>query len=212
VTDPKSIHYQALLAKLFIEPAASAGKSALLEDALDFTYDDRQDSLVSDNEPWQRLVKERLVQLFRRHGAVDLPTPLLAPVTGLTAIDKSKAARLLDESGHLVSFAHCPICMTCRCDRPSSILADTRCNQVQLPSDGSMSFARYISRKAIDRMKRYHFGSRYQSSASGGQPRSAGEARYDIISPLRSMASEAEMLEGELVSWPSVLKYTHSLS
>ncbi len=98
------MHYQALLAKLFVGPVAPAGKSAPVEDALDFTYDDRQDSLVADNEPWQRLVKERLVQLFRRHGAVDLHTPLLAPVTGLLTIDKSKAARLLDGSGHLVSF------------------------------------------------------------------------------------------------------------
>lgn len=44
-------------------------------------------------------------------------------------------------------------------------------------------------------MKRYQFGSRYSDvTVTGGQPKAIGEANFDIISPFRSMASEAELL------------------
>jgi translation initiation factor 2-alpha kinase 4 len=44
-------------------------------------------------------------------------------------------------------------------------------------------------------MKRYQFGSRYSDvTVTGGQPKATGEANFDIISPFRSMASEAELL------------------
>lgn len=44
-------------------------------------------------------------------------------------------------------------------------------------------------------MKRYQFGCRYSDvTVTGGQPKATGEANFDIISPFRSMASEAELL------------------
>lgn len=44
-------------------------------------------------------------------------------------------------------------------------------------------------------MKRYQFGCRYSDvTVTGGQPKAIGEANFDIISPFRSMASEAELL------------------
>lgn len=70
--------------------------------------------------------------------------------------------------------------------------------QVQLPSDGMVAFARYVGIKGIERIKRYQFGSRYSDSTVGGQPRAVGEVNYDLISPSRTMVSEAEAIEGEL--------------
>jgi hypothetical protein len=46
-------------------------------------------------------------------------------------------------------------------------------------------------------MKRFQFGHRYTENTAGGQPRTVGECNYDVISPFRSMVSEAEAIEGE---------------
>jgi translation initiation factor 2-alpha kinase 4 len=68
--------------------------------------------------------------------------------------------------------------------------------QVQLPSDGMVAFARYVGIKGIERIKRFQFGSRYSDTTAGGQPRTIGEINYDLISPARTMVSEAEAIEG----------------
>jgi translation initiation factor 2-alpha kinase 4 len=69
------------------------------------------------------------------------------------------------------------------------------CFQVQLPNDGLLAFARHASHIGLERMKRYQFGCRYSDVAvTGGQPKSTGEANFDIITPFRNMASEAELL------------------
>jgi hypothetical protein len=71
----------------------------------------------------------------------------------------------------------------------------TTAPQVQLPNDGLLAFARHASHIGLERMKRYQFGCRYSDvTVTGGQPKATGEANFDIISPFRSMASEAELL------------------
>lgn len=71
----------------------------------------------------------------------------------------------------------------------------TMASQVQLPNDGLLAFARHASHIGLERMKRYQFGCRYSDvTVTGGQPKATGEANFDIISPFRSMASEAELL------------------
>ncbi len=103
VTDPSSTHYQALLARLFVNPATTAAGAGAGKDMLDYTYDNLNRS-GEQSQAWLRLVKERLTQLFRRHGAIDLPTPLLTPVTGLLPTSNAKVVRLLDSFGNLVSM------------------------------------------------------------------------------------------------------------
>lgn len=131
----------------------------------DYTYDNTKSQLTSS--PWTRVVKDRLAKIFERHGAVELQTPLLTPSASLARFHSIKSVNLLDRYGTLVT----------------------------LPCNGRLSFARYASRKGIERIKRYQLGPRYSDMQGGGQPRAVGEANFDIVSPLRSMAVEAEMLE-----------------
>jgi hypothetical protein len=49
------------------------------------------------------VVKDRLAQLFDRHGAIELVTPLLAPALTPIDVDQHLAVRLLDSQGNLVS-------------------------------------------------------------------------------------------------------------
>jgi translation initiation factor 2-alpha kinase 4 len=143
---------------------------------------------------YEALVKDRLIDLFRRHGAIDWEPPLLLPVTDLLVdFKKEPGARFLNRTGQLV----------------------------ELPYDGLVSFARHIARTKRERLKRYHFGASFRESM-GGQPVSFGEVSsssrrgfspnlhstrpapdgvplltqvaYDILSPVRSMASEAEIM------------------
>ncbi|KAJ9116453.1 hypothetical protein QFC22_004895 [Naganishia vaughanmartiniae] len=163
VAHPSSVHYPRLIDKLFhVESDLNDTESK----ANDLTYDAGSTS-SNDLIAWLRVVKCKLVELFRRHGAIELNTPLLIPVTPLLLGDQSKAARFLDAKGKLV----------------------------QLPNDGVLAFARHASHIGLERMKRYQFGCRYSDVAvTGGQPKSTGEANFDIITPFRNMASEAELL------------------
>lgn len=125
------------------------------------------DAHLDESQAWTRVVKDRLATLFDRHGAIELVTPLLAPASTTMNIDQHSVVRLLDSQGNLI----------------------------QLPSDGMVTFARYVSMKGIERIKRYQFGWRYSENAAGGQPRAVGEINYDIISPSRTQVSEGEAIE-----------------
>lgn len=122
---------------------------------------------AESNSPWTRVVKERLARVFEKHGAIELQTPLLSPLAALDAFQDLKPVKLIDHHGTLVN----------------------------LPCNGLVAFARYASRKGTTRIKRYQLGARYSDMQGGGQPRAVGEANFDIISPLRSIAMEAELLE-----------------
>ncbi|KAJ9104140.1 hypothetical protein QFC19_004124 [Naganishia cerealis] len=163
VAHPSSTHYPRLIDKLF---HTELNLNDMESKAIDLTYDSGSTS-SNDLIAWLRVVKGKLVELFRRHGAIELNTSLLIPVTPLLLGDQSKAARFLDAKGKLV----------------------------QLPNDGLLAFARHASHIGLERMKRYQFGCRYSDVAvSGGQPKATGEANFDIITPFRNMASEAELL------------------
>lgn len=158
VADPRSAHFPTLMARLFT-PA-----QGLSLNVADYTYDNAK---AESNSPWARVVKERLARVFEKHGAIELQTPLLAPVAALDAFQDLKPVKLIDHHGTLVN----------------------------LPCNGLVAFARYASRKGTTRIKRYQLGARFSDMQGGGQPRAVGEANFDIISPLRSMAMEAELLE-----------------
>jgi translation initiation factor 2-alpha kinase 4 len=69
---------------------------------LDYTYDSA-DAYIDESQAWTRVVKNRLSQLFERHGAIELSTPLLAPALLSMDLDQNSSARLLDSQGNLAS-------------------------------------------------------------------------------------------------------------
>ncbi|WVR08793.1 hypothetical protein IAU60_005851 [Kwoniella sp. DSM 27419] len=131
----------------------------------DYTYDNDVDDQL---QVWLTVVISRLVDLFQRHGAVESYLPLLMPETTLlSAFPDLNPVRVLDTTG----------------------------NVVQLPSSDLVSMARSATRRQIERIKRYHVGTRYIPHDVGGQPLVSGELSFDILSPIRSGAAEAELLE-----------------
>jgi hypothetical protein len=99
VAHPSSVHYPRLVDRLF---HAEVILDETESKAIDLTYDAGSTS-SNDIIAWLRVVKGKLVELFRRHGAIELNTSLLIPVTPLLVGDQSKAARFLDTKGKLVS-------------------------------------------------------------------------------------------------------------
>ncbi|KAI9637172.1 kinase-like domain-containing protein [Dioszegia hungarica] len=131
----------------------------------DYTYDNPHDD---DLQVWITVVQQRLVQLFQRHGAVETHLPLLIPDTTLLSAFRppGKPAKMLDASGKLT----------------------------RLPVSNLLGMARNATRRQIERIKRYHIGERYVAEFEG-QPTVHGELSFDIISPIRSPAAEAELLD-----------------
>ncbi|KAK4689653.1 eukaryotic translation initiation factor 2-alpha kinase 4, partial [Tremellales sp. Uapishka_1] len=131
----------------------------------DYTYENDYDD---EFQVWLTVVTRRLVDLFQRHGAVEDYVPLLIPETDLLkAFPDITPVRLLDTGGKIV----------------------------QLPSSDLLTMARSVTRRQIERIKRYHVGKRYADHLAGGQPRVSGELIFEVVSPLRYLAADAELLE-----------------
>ena len=92
------MHYPALIAKLF-NPERLPSDNGI--QVLDFTYDS-MDAYLDESQAWTRVVKDRLAQLFDRHGAIELITPLLTPALTSVDVEKHSVVRLLDSQGNLV--------------------------------------------------------------------------------------------------------------
>ncbi|OXG72558.1 eukaryotic translation initiation factor 2-alpha kinase [Cryptococcus neoformans Gb118] len=132
---------------------------------VDYTYDNDSDDQL---QVWLTVVIQRLVDLLQRHGAVETYLPLLIPETTLLdAFPNLDPVRLIEKSGQVV----------------------------QLPSSDVLAMGRSATRRQIERIKRYHVGRKYTEHQLGGQPVVSGELSFDIVSPIRSAAAEAECLE-----------------
>jgi translation initiation factor 2-alpha kinase 4 len=131
----------------------------------DYTYDNEHDDTLFS---WQTVVNGRIKKLFRRHGAMEVYLPLLLPETTLlNPYPEKSPVRLLDVGGRFV----------------------------RLPSSNLVGMARSTSRQRIERIKRYVAAQRYSELAAGGQPGTHMELCFEIISPVRSLAAEGELLE-----------------
>ena len=115
----------------------------------------------------RKLVQQRLASIFSRHGAVTTPRQQVFPSSVHYA--NTNAVQLLDSSGTLL----------------------------QLPYDLTLANARAIARFPIPAEKSYAFGQVFRRTASGGAPRSFGEADFDIISSdtLDLALKEAEVIK-----------------
>lgn len=134
-------------------------------EARDFTFDAGGNDEGQDNR-FIGVACTHLRSLFRRHGAVELEAPLLLPPNELYGPDR-KPVELLDKTGKVV----------------------------QLPYDLVVPFARMAARSEGKRFKRYAIAPVFRDNLlAGGQPRSVTEVDFDIVSPEKTPAAEAEAL------------------
>ena len=116
-----SPHLQAVLSTLFSQPAKPYRM---------FLYD--LEAQFPEHSALNALVIDRLVNIFRLRGAVDMETPLLLPVTNPEE-DRNRPM-FIDRHGELVS----------------------------LPNNALHPFARSAARNNIRRIKRYHVSDVYR--------------------------------------------------
>ncbi|TDL16229.1 Serine/threonine-protein kinase [Rickenella mellea] len=138
---PDSPHYQAVLSSLFNQPPKPV--RGLL-------YDLQMPEHASLNG----IVQDRLTEIFRLHGAVDMEPPLLMPQTTVGS-NEQRQAFLLDRHGEVIV----------------------------LPSNALVPFARLAARTSTSRIKRFHIGDTYRDTAIGGHPKISKAAVFDIVTP-----------------------------
>lgn len=117
---PDSPHLQAVLSTLFNQSSKPARR---------VLYD--LTAGLPEHAALNGIVIDRLVEIFRIHGAVDMEPPLLMPTTNP------------DE------------------DRNRALFLDRHGEVVTLPNNALVPFARLAARDDIRRIKRYHIGDTY---------------------------------------------------
>ncbi|XP_035901092.1 eIF-2-alpha kinase GCN2 [Anopheles stephensi] len=112
-------------------------------------------------------VKAKLVALFRKHGAIEIVTPLLTPYTKQQA-SRSSTVKLMTHSGSVVT----------------------------LPDDLRVPFLRYIALNGIKNIRRYSIGRVYrEKKVFNFHPKQLYECAFDIVTPSRGhLITDAELL------------------
>lgn len=111
-------------------------------------------------------VKNSIVKILRRHGAIEISTPLLTPNTKLNSFDSS--VRLMTHSGSVVI----------------------------LPHDLRLPFLRHVALHGITSLRRYSIGRVYrEKKIFNFHPKQTFECAFDIITPHRGhFLVDAELL------------------
>ncbi|XP_060076346.1 eIF-2-alpha kinase GCN2-like [Ylistrum balloti] len=115
----------------------------------------------------QQLVRETLIRLFQKHGAVQLTTPLLMPKCGVYGVSDAYTC-LIDHSGQPIA----------------------------LPFDLRVPFARYIARGGVQHLKRFCIDRVYREKMHSIQhPREITECVFDIVTHNQgNLIPDAELL------------------
>ncbi|GAK67722.1 kinase-like protein [Moesziomyces antarcticus] len=130
----------------------------------DFTFDTGAET--DRDTSLTSVVCDLIRSAARRHGAVEFAAPLIVPPNGLYTASE-KIVQMLDRTGRVV----------------------------HLPYDLTVPFARVFARSSNQRFKRYEIGNVFRENVvAGGQPRAVLAASFDIVSPEKSAAAEAEAL------------------
>jgi translation initiation factor 2-alpha kinase 4 len=160
LSDRNSPHYTKMMAALF-----SQKPDTVLGEAWDMGVSVQ--TIKANDVLLHNLVKSRLTEVFRGHGAVEVQRQLLLPWSDHYA--NNNVVKLFDPSGTLV----------------------------QLPYDLTLPYARSIGRGAPFLEKTFTIGTVYRDSVTGGAPSSNGEADFDILSydTLDLALKEAEVLK-----------------
>lgn len=163
LSDPTSPYYHQMMTALFSQTVSKQIK--------DLTWDLGANAGMHDaNEGMllmRNLVKEHLISIFQRHGAVETQRQQLLPRSA--HYENNNVVKLLDASGALV----------------------------QLPYDLILPHARAIARKYPATDKSFAFGNVFRETVVGGAPQSSGEVDFDIVShdALDLALKEAEVIK-----------------
>ncbi|KAI8582596.1 hypothetical protein K450DRAFT_226018 [Umbelopsis ramanniana AG] len=163
IANPNTPYYHKLMSAMFSQSS---------DRYKDFTYD-YQTEVEKPFDPFNPLfydrIREHMLKVFRKHGAIDISVPLLMPKNDLYENGWRNPVHLMDSQGALN----------------------------QLPFDLTAPFARYISRKKnFPEVKRYTFDRVYRENPSGGQPEAVLEVDFDIVHrETTSMVPDAEIIK-----------------
>ncbi|KAJ8322743.1 eukaryotic translation initiation factor 2-alpha kinase [Batrachochytrium dendrobatidis] len=130
-------------------------------------------SLDLRNATISSYIERHAMNVFSRHGAVPLTSPLIVPKTNdINQIYLTKKpAELIDSSGNVVQLRH----------------------------DLTIPFARMVSRLSLSAtlpVKRYAIDQVFRGNLAGGQPRTLHECDFDVLyRKSTSMLAEAEVIK-----------------
>ncbi|XP_053685295.1 eIF-2-alpha kinase GCN2 isoform X2 [Sabethes cyaneus] len=153
VSQPQSRNYKHLMAHCF------AQQTKMIDD---LSYHLDMVSIL----PRFDYIKAKIVELFRKHGAIEIVTPLLTPYTQSTARDDT--VKLLTHSGSIVT----------------------------LPDDLRTPLIRYVALQGIKFKRLYAVGRVYrEKKAFNFHPKQVHECAFDIVTPYRgSLLVDAEII------------------
>ncbi|XP_049955903.1 eIF-2-alpha kinase GCN2 [Schistocerca serialis cubense] len=165
LSNPQSKAYKYLVASCFSQEVTPAE---------DLTYDM---NLPKPSPALQEFAKETVTRVFRRHGAVCVPTPLLMPRDN-SLLPADTGVQLMTHSGGVVSLPH----------------------NLRVP------FARYVAWNGISTLKRYAIDRVYrEKKVFGFHPRELYECAVDIVTPNPGTnTAEAELLA---IVWEVVTEF-----
>ena len=221
LTDSKSPYYDKMMQALFSIPT---------NQAKDYAWEMGVVNHSSSDLLLQGLVKQKLISIFRHHGAVETPRTVLFPRSGHYG---SNAVQVLDERGTLLQLPYDLTLPHARAiakhdppversfafgrvfrDRESGGQPLTfgeveRGTLLQLPYDLTLPHARAIAKHDPPVERSFAFGRVFRDRESGGQPLTFGEVDFDIVSndTLDLALKEAEVVKvlDEIVgSFPSL--------
>ncbi|XP_050081134.1 eIF-2-alpha kinase GCN2 [Anopheles maculipalpis] len=158
LSNPQSRHYKHLIARCFAQES---------DPVCELSYHFDMVPMVPIL-PRFDYVKAKLVALFRKHGAIEIVTPLLTPYTKQHASSRSSTVKLMTHSGSVVT----------------------------LPDDLRVSFLRYIALNGIKNIRRYSIGRVYrEKKVFNFHPKQLYECAFDIVTPSRGhLIIDAELL------------------
>ncbi|KAM7209231.1 Anticodon binding domain of tRNAs domain containing protein [Naviculisporaceae sp. PSN 640] len=159
LSDPTSPYYQKMLSTLF---------ARRLEQAKDYAWDMSTSGPSQDELMRRYIVKDMLVSIFRKHGAVETPTSILYPRSSHYG---QNAVQLLDQDGTVLQLPF------------------------DLVMGHARSLARVTSGPVAQRS--YSFGNIFRDRHGGGQPDVYGEVDFDIVTTdaLDLALKEAEVIK-----------------
>ncbi|KAI1468535.1 serine/threonine-protein kinase gcn2 [Daldinia caldariorum] len=161
LTSTASPYYPKVVSALFSTP---------LESTKDYAWDLTTPNPTATELLFQSAVKEELISVFRRHGAVETPRSSLYPRSQHYSPNQD-IVQLLDQNGTVV----------------------------QLPYDLMLGNARALAKHTniSSVRKSFTFGNVYRDRRNGGQPLMIGEVDFDIISnnTLDLALKEAEVIK-----------------
>ncbi|KIW09057.1 uncharacterized protein PV09_00006 [Verruconis gallopava] len=163
LSDPTSPYYHQLMTALFSQTASKQIKDYTWDlGTMTGMHDANENMLLMRN-----LVKDHLISIFQRHGAVETQRQQILPRSAHYA--NNNVVQLLDASGTLV----------------------------QLPYDLILPHARAIARKYPATDKSFAFGNVFRETVIGGAPQTSGEVDFDIVShdALDLALKEAEVIK-----------------